>query len=193
MASIEELLNRKVPFATYPKEEPRELPPPIPTPKQDTSVTFDDQSNTNTKSAPYTLSDDLSIFNVIVKYYGDGFHGKIPWSFWQTYKRVSGSTRSNSSLYHHWNGSMKKKYESFITTGRLSECIAWLETAIQAERAPMPPIGDMLPHTGMPLMHMRSQPAVPLVPLVPTVVQIEHPSPLIRNASFAAPFQFYQM
>ncbi|EAY12694.1 hypothetical protein TVAG_117160 [Trichomonas vaginalis G3] len=85
---------------------------------------------------------------------------------------------------------MKKKYESFITTGRLSDCIAWLETAIQAERAPMPPIQDMMPHAGMPLMHMKSQPSVPLAP---RIIQLEQPSPLIRNASFVTPFQYFPM
>ena len=108
-----------------------------------------EHSSEISKNAPYRLVDDLSIFTVIVKYYGDGFHGKIPWSFWQTYKCVSGSTRSNRSLYHHWNGAMKKKYESFITSGRLSECIACLETAITAD-------SYQLKHTSIPLMHKQT-------------------------------------
>ena len=69
---------------------------------------LDDQNSDSGRSAPYTLRDDLMIFKVVATYYGFGFHGKIPWSFWQTYKRVTGSNRSNSSLYHHWNGAMKK-------------------------------------------------------------------------------------
>lgn len=188
MTTIEELLNRKVPLPPYPKEPVQQ--PVVSQPKPEPAVSFEDPTSIYAKSAPYTLLDDLSIFNVIMKYYGDGFHGKIPWSFWQTYKRVSGSTRSNSSLYHHWNGSMRKKYESFITTGRLSDCIAWLETAIQAERSPIPSMQDMLPHAGMPLMHMKSQPAVPLVP---RIVQMEQPSPLVRNASFVSPYQYFPM
>ncbi|OHT12684.1 hypothetical protein TRFO_17389 [Tritrichomonas foetus] len=49
------------------------------------------------RSAPYTLSDDLTIFKVVASYYGFGFHGKIPWSFWQTYKRVTWQSRRRPS------------------------------------------------------------------------------------------------
>ena len=199
MSTIAELLNDK--HVTLPPlqgvqsdmpslvivapQEPR--PVPIPQPK---NPSFEDPSNELTKSAPYTLYDDLSIFNVIMKYYGDGFHGKIPWSFWQTYKRVSGSNRSNSSLYHHWNGAMKKKYESFIVTGRLSECVAWLETAIAAESNPAPFQQDPMQHTGAPLIPIRSQPPVPLMPRQP----IDTPAPLIRTMSYIGqPFPFMKM
>lgn len=136
------------------------------------------------RSAPYTLLDDLSIFKVVATYYGIGFHGKIPWSFWQTYKRVTGSTRSNSSLYHHWNGAMKKKYEAFISKGRLSECIMWLETAVNAEQTssmmPPPPQQPSVPHAGVPLCHNRSQPSMPL--MMPSQSQ-NQPLSLIRTAS----------
>ena len=81
----------------------------------------------------YTLADDLSIFKSIGSYYGMHFQGKIPWSFWQTYKRATKCDRSTSSLYHHWNGAMQKKYGGFISSGKIKDCIAWLEAASQAE------------------------------------------------------------
>jgi hypothetical protein len=49
---------------------------------------------------------------------------------------MSGSPRSTSSLYHHWNGSIWKKYKSFVTTGKLSECIQWIESGIAKTGAP---------------------------------------------------------
>jgi hypothetical protein len=129
------------------------------------------------RSAPYTVSDDLSIFKVVAAYYGVGFRGKIPWSFWQTYKRVTRSARSNSSLYHHWNGAMKKKYEPFLASGRISQCIAWLETAATAEQRPAP-----LPvPTGAPLCHVRSEPPVPL--RLPQPAQAPAARALVRTAS----------
>jgi hypothetical protein len=128
----------------------------------------------SSRSAPYTVHDDLSILKVIALYYGVTFHGKIPWSFWQTYKRVTHSTRSNSSLYHHWNGAMRKRYEPFLASGRMSECIAWLETAATAERLPAPAVP--MP-TGLPLCHVRSTPPVPLRQPPPAG------RPLVRTAS----------
>ncbi|OHS98764.1 hypothetical protein TRFO_01801 [Tritrichomonas foetus] len=81
------------------------------------------------ESGQYTLIDDLSIIRAIASYYGMHFSGKIPWSFWQTYKRATKSDRSTSSLYHHWSGVMQKKYGGFIAAGKISDCIAWLEAA----------------------------------------------------------------
>lgn len=136
----------------------------------------------NGRSAPYTLQDDLMIFKVVASYYGYGFHGKIPWSFWQTYKRVTGSNRSNSSLYHHWNGAMKKKYEAFIEGGRLNDCILWLETAVMAEQAN--PITDQPPiqHSGSPLYHNKSQPSIPIM-IQPNSIPTDQPMALVRTGS----------
>jgi hypothetical protein len=126
------------------------------------------------RSAPYTLLDDLSIFKVVAAYYGFDFRGKIPWSFWQTYRRVANSNRSNSSLYHHWNGAMRKKYDHFLSGGRMCECIAWLETAAAASQAAMP--------TGAPFCHMRSEPPISLdVPATGAPAQTARP--LVRAAS----------
>jgi len=185
MSSISNLLNKKVPLPSI-----QSLVSDMP--QIDLNLSNPDAQNQSenngqdfAKSSPYTLVDDLSIFSVIVKYYGDGFHGKIPWSFWQTYKRVSGSNRSNSSLYHHWNGAMRKKYESFITTGRLMDCISWLEAAVNAERNQNR--GTDIPHSGTPLLHNRSEPSVPLLP---PGQKKDAPSPLIRTLSCAGGNQF---
>jgi hypothetical protein len=153
---IAALLNR--PHAA---QERRPVPAPLPpSPSHllpEPAVDFPDAESV--RSSPYTLHDDLSIFKVVAAYYGFDFHGKIPWSFWQTYKRVTHSTRSNSSLYHHWNGAMKKRYEPFLATGRISDCILWLETAAMAEQMPSTQLA--MP-TGAPLCHFRSEPAVAL-------------------------------
>jgi hypothetical protein len=134
------------------------------------------------RSAPYTLLDDLSIFKVVAAYYGFDFRGKIPWSFWQTYRRVANSNRSNSSLYHHWNGAMRKKYDHFLSGGRMCDCIAWLETAAAASQAAT--AHHAMP-TGAPLCHMRSEPPVRLG--VPATGAAEPPArPLVRSASHAS-------
>lgn len=144
--------------------------------------TLEDQNSDSGRSAPYTLRDDLMIFKVVATYYGFGFHGKIPWSFWQTFKRVTGSNRSNSSLYHHWNGAMKKKYEAFIDNGRLSDCILWLETAVMAEQTSPAQEQAPIQHSGTPLFHNKSQPAMPLA--VPTSPNYQkQPLSLIRTGS----------
>lgn len=186
MASIEDLLNKKVHLPPIINNTNAPIPkihivPPPPEPQ----TAEEDPTDEMSKSLPYTLSDDLSIFNVIVKYYGDGFHGKIPWSFWQTYKKVTGSTRSNSSLYHHWNGAMRKKYESFIVTGRLKQCIDWLKTAINTQRGPAMMAQEPYHPTGMPLTHIHSTPPVPLMG---PPIQFDQPAPLIRtNSTFGQP------
>lgn len=91
-----------------------------------------ESSPTFGKTPQYTLADDLLILKTINSYYGTAFHGRVPWSFWQTFKKVTGNKRSSSSLYHHWNGAMKRKYGSFLTQGRINECISWIETAIES-------------------------------------------------------------
>jgi hypothetical protein len=144
-----------------------------------------DDSEVN-RASPYTMADDLSILKVVGAYYGTTFRGKIPWSFWQTYKRVTGSNRSTSSLYHHWNGAIKKKYDAFLSTGRLSDCILWLETAVMTEERPT----VMTLPTGAPLRHYRSEPPVPLEPHHQP--RPDQPNPLIRTASMSTgpPTQF---
>jgi hypothetical protein len=132
------------------------------------------------------MTDDFSILKVVGAYFGTTFRGKIPWSFWQTYKRVTGSTRSTSSLYHHWNGAIKKKYDAFLSTGRLSDCILWLETAVMTEERPQP----FTVPAGAPLRHYRSEPPIALNGSPPP--RAGQPNALIRTSSMSmgTPSQF---
>jgi hypothetical protein len=109
----------------------------------------------------YTFADDMEILKFIAAYYGLAFRGKLPWCFWPTFKRSVGSSRSTSSLYHHWNGAMRKKYGAFIGAGKLGDCIHWLESLIMATN-PQAGIGHGMapPHAGAPLVHHHSQPPV---------------------------------
>ncbi|OHS94679.1 hypothetical protein TRFO_39149 [Tritrichomonas foetus] len=91
------------------------------------------------KSSPYLLQDDLLILKAIQAFFGSSYSGKVPWSFWNAFRASTGVNRSNSSLYHHWNGAMKKKYNSFLSRGKLAECISWLEKAVDT------PINTLLP------------------------------------------------
>lgn len=88
-------------------------------------------SKGNDRSIPYTIEDDIKILQGIHTYYGAKFNGKVPWSFWNVYITMTGTSRSSSSLYHHWNGSMKKKYKKYLGRSNLAECIKWLQSTIE--------------------------------------------------------------
>jgi hypothetical protein len=163
--NIADLLNSRHPIVPPISSLRGEIPPlvagsfqPAPWTRPPIAAADDSEVSDSGRSSPYTLADDLSILKVVGAYFGTDNPGKIPWSFWQTYKRVTGSTRSNSSLYHHWNGSVKRKYDTFLSTGRLNDCILWLETAVMTGDAPPPPP----PPAGSPLRHHRSEPPAPL-------------------------------
>lgn len=87
------------------------------------------------KPIAFTPLEDISILRTIRLFYGRQFTGTIPWSFWQIYKRATGSERSTSSLYHHWKGAMRKKFEVFLRDGRIDDCIRWAESALEIENA----------------------------------------------------------
>ena len=98
------------------------------TDNQYAKTTEQDTSDDNQlKSNPYTIEDDILIINAVANFYGSTFHGKVPWSFWNTLIATKKLTRTNSSLYHHWNGAMMRKYGEFLKTGHLRECIKWLQ------------------------------------------------------------------
>ena len=111
-------------------------------------------------SGQYKLIDDLQILKAIKTYYGNAFSGNVPWSFWQTYIKTTGCNRSSSSLYHHWNGSMQRKYGTYLKQKRLDECIDWIQKEMKSlnpskrkcmkEEDPQP--------TGQPLCHNWSAP-----------------------------------
>lgn len=179
---IAELLNRK-PLPAISTEQFDLHFPGLSTScsQPETRIAPDEEFQDTVRAYPYTIADDLSMLKVVASYYGYKFTGKIPWSFWQTYKRVTGSTRSNSSLYHHWNGSMRKKYERYIESGNLRDCIQQLEEATMFKQyPPYPPLVQV----GMPLSHSVSGPSVPLVALPSFDSPYEQPR-LIRATSFS--------
>ena len=151
-------------------------------------IPHEDEDMDAVRSSPYTVEDDLSMLKVVAYYYGSNFSGKIPWSFWQTYKRVTGSKRSNSSLYHHWNGSMRKKYDKYIESGKLSECIQWLEGAVISEH---PPVYSEFSPAGMPLYHSVSGPSIPLV--APGPFEIQYQQPRMIRATSLSPITSWQV
>lgn len=97
-------------------------------PRQEDAVDVK-QPETKDRSEKYEMTDDLQILKTVYKYFGPDTT-KVPWSFWSTFRKLTGSTRSSSSLYHHWNGSMKRKYGAFIDFGNIEGCIKWLEMNI---------------------------------------------------------------
>ena len=111
------------------------------------------------RSTPYLLQDDLLILKAIQAFFGSSYNGKVPWSFWNAFRATTGVNRSNSSLYHHWNGAMKKKYHSFLSKGKLAECIAWLEKAVDTSSPSIgSPVMSPAEPTGQPLFHNFSEP-----------------------------------
>jgi hypothetical protein len=71
----------------------------------------------------YTLVDNLLMLTAVGVSDRLEFSGKMPWSFWQTYKCMVGLKRSISSLNHHWNGATRRRYEVFLTRGKFSDCV----------------------------------------------------------------------
>lgn len=133
--------------------EPEESPE---SPASDTEILDDNTSSS--KTPQYTLKDDLLILKTIKTYYGTAFHGRVPWCFWQTFRKATMSDRSSSSLYHHWNGAMKRKYGSFLNQGRLDDCIAWIQAGIASGKPLQRKVMECNTYTGMPLAHNWSLP-----------------------------------
>ena len=82
------------------------------------------------RPSQFTIEEDLEIVKCVFAFYKPTWNQKIPWSFWQIYRKTTGSQRSNSSLYHHWEGSICKKYGMFINSGRLDDCIKFIQAQI---------------------------------------------------------------
>lgn len=128
------------------------------------------------KPTPFTVQEDLAILKCIRMYYGSSFpfDRKVPWNFWNVYRRTTGSWRTNSSLYHHWVGSICKKYSMFLDHGQLNECIEFVETEIrvrQGERIVPRPTAPAAPRTQTQRAISSSVPAA------------HAPQPLYRNRS----------
>ena len=123
-------------------------------------------------SGPYKIDDDLSIFKAIRSFYGDTFSGTVPWSFWKTYRQLTGSNRSTSSLYHHWNGSIQRKYRQFLRQKNLDACIKMIEQ--ERENGPV--------EVPLPLTHNWSQPcAVTVNQMFPTTRHVNPSSSYVHS------------
>ncbi|OHT13237.1 hypothetical protein TRFO_16682 [Tritrichomonas foetus] len=127
------------------------------------NINSNDNNNNDDVSGQYKLSDDLQILKAIKTYYGNAFSGSVPWSFWQTYIKTTNCNRSSSSLYHHWNGSMQRKYGTYLKQKRVDECIEWIQKEMKSlnpsKRKCMKEADP--PHiqpTGQPLCHNWSAP-----------------------------------
>jgi hypothetical protein len=133
------------------------LPPPAPPPPPPVRASIPaGLVDLSGQSVPYTPQEDLTILKFVGVYFGLNFRGPLPWSFWPTFRQSIGSVRSISSLYHHWTGSMTKKYGSYLTTGKLADCIRWLENSVPEAEFFAPPL--LNPQAGYRLVHVASEP-----------------------------------
>ena len=93
--------------------------------EEQVSVEEEEQS----RSVPFSNDEDLLILKTVMNYFGPTFTGRIPWGFWEVFKRTTGSWRSYSSLYHHWVGSLSRKYRVFLERGMIADCVRYLEAS----------------------------------------------------------------
>ncbi|OHT07901.1 hypothetical protein TRFO_05003 [Tritrichomonas foetus] len=66
------------------------------------------------KPISFTAEEDNGMMQSVLNYFGPV--QKVPWSFWQIYKKVYGTWRSTSSLYHHWERILMRKFKLFCVT-----------------------------------------------------------------------------
>ena len=140
------------------------------------SASQSENEDENSKTPQYTLADDLLILQTIKSYYGTAFRGRVPWSFWQTFRKVTGNTRSSSSLYHHWNGAMRRKYGAYLSRGQIDECLSWIEQAMASGKQLQRKVMEV---SGSPLTHNWSLPPVPItggLPCQPLALQRQNSS-----------------
>lgn len=118
---------------------------------------------TKGKPTTFTVLEDISILRAMRMYLGPNIPLKIPWNFWQLYRKFSGSLRSDSSLYHHWNGAMIKKYGNLIKEGRIDECIRWAESSLDIKSSKAEPQheSDKGPVESRALIHTQSYQSIP--------------------------------
>ena len=93
-----------------------------------------EQKQKFSKTDFFTPEEDLILFKTLLMYFGNTSIDSIPWSFWKIYRQATGSKRSDSSLYHHWNGSIQRKFGFLIKNGRLSECIRSTEALLEIKK-----------------------------------------------------------
>jgi len=103
------------------------LEEPVDSPNLEKKTTF-------SKTDFFSPEEDITLFKTVLMYFGQTSIETIPWSFWKFYRKATGSKRSDSSLYHHWNGSVQRKYGFLIKSGRISECIRSAEAMLDFKR-----------------------------------------------------------
>ena len=147
-----------VPQPEQPVEEKEIIPQIVNEPKIMPQTT---KKLSKEKQTTFSALEDISILKAMRLYLGKNVTFKIPWSFWQIYRRSTGSQRSDSSLYHHWNGAMAKKYSNFIKDGRIDECIKWAESALDVESLKRERQASQEQPESRALIHTRSHQVVP--------------------------------
>ena len=168
----------------------RTLAPDMPVFDLPSAQTEEPPKEETTKPTPFTLKEDLGILKCIRAYFGSSFaaDGKVPWSFWHTYRKTTGSWRSNSSLYHHWIGSICRKYKVFLENGRLDECINFVEAEMKVRSGKKivldAPVMSPPRPQATPLVALRAQTEIVYVP-PPRDIPQHHP--LMRNFSMPPP------
>ena len=118
---------------------------------------------TKGKPTTFTILEDISILRAMRLYLGPSIPVKIPWSFWQVYRKFCGSQRSDSSLYHHWNGAMLKKYGNLIKEGRIDDCIRWAEDSLDMKSSKADPTheNEKGSNESRALIHTQSYQTIP--------------------------------
>lgn len=132
----------------------------------------------------FTPLEDIALFKTLLIYFGPKPIDKIPWAFWDLYRKFTGSDRSDSSLYHHWNGSIMKKYGPLIREGRIMDCIKFTEASldlpqknsyptsapVSAYQSPAPNLvpAPLSPYPNMDYNYVPVPPVYPAPVMVPT-------------------------
>lgn len=131
--------------------------------QQQQAQTFYQYHSNLSKRKPMNFSvlEDIAILKAMRLYLGKNVSLKVPWSFWQFYRKFTGSQRSDSSLYHHWNGAMVKKYGNFIKDGLIDECIAWAENSSESKQVKSDYEDEIFPVEPRMLIHSRSHQVMP--------------------------------
>jgi hypothetical protein len=95
-----------------------------------------DHKTQRSQIVTFSKAEDVTILYAVRRSYGVDFSGNLPWSFWDIYKKLTNSERSFSSLYHHWNRSLLRKYGALLSAARINDAISLAETAAAKSKRP---------------------------------------------------------
>ena len=119
----------------------------IDSPTSPTEANSERDDDKKDKPVPFTHEEDTGIMQSVLNYFGPV--QKVPWSYWQIYKKAYGTWRSTSSLYHHWERILSRKFKLFCEThkrqnfnsqyqGNYFSSYRPMETPIFYQQQPMP-------------------------------------------------------